>query len=73
MKPYTVIYSEIMRCGSSSNTVIHMKRVITNNLSELLNQDEYRGNTWMVFEGHPIREGEGEISPAAWVVLTYKF
>jgi hypothetical protein len=45
--------------------------VITNDLSKVLKLPIYSGNCWMVFEGHPILEGETEISPVA--ILTYKY
>lgn len=69
MKPYTIIYSEVGH--NPSWQVTHSQRVVTNNLGKLLKQDEYQGNTWMVFEGHPLLEGETEISPVS--ILTYKF
>jgi hypothetical protein len=63
MKPYTLIYSDVK--------VTKMQRVITNDLSKVLKLPIYSCNCWMVFEGHPILEGETEISPVA--ILTYKY
>ena len=74
MKPYTIIYSECGRTRVSAGPswqVTHSQRVVTNDLGKLLKQEQYQGNTWMVFEGHPLLEGETEISPVS--ILTYKF
>lgn len=60
---YTLIYSHWRGDVKHRNPSVHFDRVETDDLKALTNTNKYANCVWLIFEGWPKLEGEGDSAP----------